>query len=54
MTTGQTFLDIEHHARALRWLDVLAEFLPETVKVEVSSGLLIAALLALWIWRRPP
>jgi hypothetical protein len=54
MTTGQTLLEIEHHARALGWLDMLAEFLPETIKVEVSSALLIAALLALWIWRRPP
>jgi hypothetical protein len=28
--------------------------MPETVKLEVSSFLLIIALLALWIWRRSP
>jgi hypothetical protein len=51
MTNDQ--FDPEHPAQALSWLDLLVEVLPETVKIEVSSGLLIAALLALWIWRRP-
>jgi hypothetical protein len=36
------------------WLDLLASLMPETVKVEVSSYLLIVALVALWMWRRPP
>jgi hypothetical protein len=28
--------------------------MPETVKLEVSSYLLIVALVALWMWRREP
>ena len=44
----------EHPAQALRWLDLLATLMPETVKLEVSSYLLIVALVALWIWRRHP
>jgi ABC-type nickel/cobalt efflux system permease component RcnA len=27
--------------------------MPETVRLEVSSYLLIVALVALWIWRHP-
>jgi hypothetical protein len=36
------------------WLDPLAQLMPETVRIEVSSYVLIAALVALWIWRHPP
>ena len=36
------------------WPDLLAQLMPETVKIEVSSYVLIAILVALWIWRRPP
>ena len=39
-------------ADVLAWLEPLLRLLPETVKLEMSSSLLIAALLALWIWRR--
>jgi hypothetical protein len=53
MTNGPNLHDIEQYAQALRWLDLLSMYLPETVKFEVSSGLLIAVLVALWIWRRP-
>ena len=53
MTNGH-LLAPEHPAQALGWLDVLATLMPETVKLEVSGYLLIVALLALWIWRRPP
>jgi hypothetical protein len=28
--------------------------MPETVHFEVSSFLLIVAMVALWIWRQPP
>jgi hypothetical protein len=35
------------------WLEMLAQLMPETVKVEVSSYALIAVLVALWIWRHP-
>jgi hypothetical protein len=34
------------------WLGPLAPPIPETVKIEVSSHLLIVALVALWIWRQ--
>jgi hypothetical protein len=44
----------KHPARALGWLDLLAQLMPETVKLEVSSYLLVVALVALWIWRHPP
>jgi hypothetical protein len=44
--------DISTHAPS-GWLEKLAEFMPETVKVEVSSYALIAVLVALWIWRHP-
>jgi len=53
MTNGH-LLAPEHPAQALGWLDVLATLMPETVKLEVSGYLLVVALLALWIWRRPP
>jgi hypothetical protein len=33
---------------------LLVELMPETVHFEVSSFLLIALLVALWIWRQPP
>ena len=35
------------------WLDLLATLMPETVRFEVSSWVLIVAVVALWIWRRP-
>ena len=38
-------------SQVIAWL---AQIMPETVKFEVSSYVLIVALLALWIWRRPP
>ena len=45
----------EHPAQAFPgWFDLLATLMPETVKLEVSSYLLIIALVALWIWRHPP
>jgi hypothetical protein len=46
---------LEPLAQALRWLEPLHHLIPDPVVVhaEVSSGLLIAALIALWIWRRP-
>jgi hypothetical protein len=50
MTDGP-FLPPEQPARGLGWLDLLATLMPETVKLEVSSYLLIVALVALWIWR---
>ena len=49
MTDGS--LSPEHLAQAL--LGVLATLMPETVRLEVSSYLLIVALVALWIWRHP-
>ena len=54
MTVGRTFLDPEHPAQALGWLDVLTELVPETVHLEVSSFLLIVLLVALSIWRSRP
>ena len=36
------------------WLEQLAQLMPETVKIEVSGWVLIAVLVALWIWRHPP
>jgi hypothetical protein len=44
----------EHPAQAIGWLDLLASLMPETAKIEVSSYFLIVALVALWMWRRPP
>jgi hypothetical protein len=44
----------EHPAQALGWLDLLATLMPETVRVEVSSWVLIVAVVALWVWRRWP
>ena len=46
----------EHSAQALGWLDLLATLMPETIRVdfEFSSWVLIVAVVALWIWRRPP
>ncbi len=41
-------------AQALGWLDLLAQLMPETVKFEVSSYVLIVALVALWICRHTP
>ena len=52
MTNGPSLP--EHPTHALGWLDMLAPLMPETVKLEVSSYLLIVALVALWIWRHPP
>jgi uncharacterized protein (DUF2126 family) len=54
MTNGRNLPSLEPSAQALGWLELLAELMPETVKIEVSSYLLIVALLALWIWRHPP
>jgi hypothetical protein len=52
MTDGRTLLALDHPAPAFPgWLDLLATLMPETVKLEVSSYLLIVALVALWIWR---
>ena len=44
--------DLSAHASS-GWLEMLAQLMPETVKVEVSSYVLIVALVALWIWRHP-
>jgi hypothetical protein len=49
MTHGRSLPTPEHPAQALGWLDVLANLMPETVKLEVSSYLLIVALVALCI-----
>jgi hypothetical protein len=55
MTDGHSLSAFEHPAQAFPgWLDLLAALMPETVKFEVSSYLLIVALVALWIWRHPP
>jgi hypothetical protein len=55
MTNGGTLLALEHPAQAFPgWLDLLTTLMPETVKLEVSSYLVIVALVALWIWRHPP
>ena len=51
MTNPKAF---ELFAHAPSWLELLAPLMPETVKVEVSSYLLIFALVALWVWRHPP
>lgn len=51
-THNVTFL--KHRAQAVGWLDLLASLMPEIVKFEVSSWVLIAAVVALWIWRRHP
>jgi uncharacterized protein (DUF2126 family) len=53
MTNGHPFPP-ELPAQALGWLDLLATLMPENVHIDVSSYLLIVALVALWIWRRPP
>jgi hypothetical protein len=42
---------LEPPAQALGWLDTLAQLMPETLTLEFSSWLVIALLLALWIWR---
>jgi hypothetical protein len=56
MTNGHSLS--EHAAQAIGWLDLLANLMPETVKVdfEVSGYLVfvVASLVALWIWRRYP
>jgi len=45
---------LERSAHAFHgWLDLLTTLMPETVRLEVSSYLLIVALVALWIWRHP-
>jgi hypothetical protein len=44
----------EHPAQAIGWLDMLASLMPETAKLEVSSWVLIVAVVALWICRRYP
>lgn len=50
MTNGPSLC--EHPAQAFPgWLDLLATLMPETVKLEVSSWVLIVAVVALWIWR---
>jgi hypothetical protein len=54
MTNGPDLPTPELPAQALGWLDLLAQLMPETVKFEVSSYVLIVALVALWIWRHPP
>jgi hypothetical protein len=47
-------MSLERPAQAFpSWLDMLAQFMPETVKIEFSSYVLIAVLVALWIWRHP-
>ena len=45
---------LEHPAQALGWLDLLATLMPETVRIEVSSYVLIVVVVALWVWRRCP
>jgi hypothetical protein len=52
MTNGPDISAVELPAQALGWLDPLAQTMPETLTVEFSSWLVIALLLALWIWRR--
>jgi hypothetical protein len=54
MTHAPIFLGIEHPARALGWLDLLAALMPGTVHLEVSGFLVVALLVALWILRGPP
>jgi hypothetical protein len=55
MTGARSLLTPECPTQAFPgWLDLLAALRPETVKFEVSSYLLIVALVALWIWRRAP
>jgi hypothetical protein len=55
MTNGPDLPSSEHFVQAIPgWLDALAQIMPETVKIEVSSYVLIVALVALWIWRHPP
>jgi hypothetical protein len=53
MTNDRAFS--EPLGQALSWLEPLHHLIPNPVviHVEVSSGLLIVALIALWIWRRP-
>ena len=51
---GHNVISPEHPAQALGWLDLLVSLMPETVKLEVSSYILIVAVAALWIWRRYP
>ena len=53
MTDGRHLSTVEPPAQALGWLDLLAQLMPETLTVEFSSWLVIALLLALWIWRHP-
>jgi hypothetical protein len=53
MTNGPSLS--EHTAQAFpSWLDVLATLMPETVRFEVSTYVLIVAVVALWICRRYP
>jgi hypothetical protein len=47
MTHDRLFLDASAHA--LRWPEV-AQLLPPTLTIEVSSGWAVVALIALWIW----
>ena len=54
MINGPGLSACELPAQASGWLALLAELMPETVHFDASSYLLIFALLALWIWRRPP
>ena len=54
MTNGRDLPTPELLAQAVPgWLDVLAQLMPETVKIEVSSYVLIAVLVAMRIWRHP-
>ena len=49
MTDGRNLPAAELSAQALGWLDPLAQLMPETVRIEVSSYVLIAGLVALWV-----
>jgi hypothetical protein len=52
MTTGHSIPVLEHPAQALGWLDLLVQLMPPTVTIEASSWLVLAVLMAIWIWRR--
>ena len=52
MTNGHNIPAIEHPGQALGWLDMLAQVMPPTVEIRFSSWLVIAAIIAFWIWRR--
>jgi hypothetical protein len=55
MTHGQKHPTFEVLSQApADWLSLVAQLMPETVKIEFSSYLLIVALVALWIWLHPP